>query len=665
MKHLFDFNGLQIPRYHVTLCHNESGDEWQLAEGSNEDSMFLNYQDVIAFRRIEIVGPDEYVPMAPTSVQVFRNNLSTLNSFLAFHGKSTDGNVGNEMLSNFDLKLRDYLSSLTVSIHARHDRTSHLRAWHRAVAALLASAKNAKSKTTHDSRISPFHAELRAAVASTGESVKSMAERTGTSSSAILRWLKGAYPQRKALPSLARLERHLGMERDSLRSLIPQPAKETNRARAQAAKRVIPYREQLRANTCDTYIVPVNCLSKQFLGEWNEFFEHKTSTQAPLKRAKRLWRLLPKDKIGLDLPTICYRFGRGCATASLVLKRVCSFFGYLSRPTSKGGYGLGRENAESLAWFSVPEAVKGYLEFMQTRSDGAIHGGHAGFAALVASLTNERTGYLPQCPQLAARLPQSFADFDWDASCAKCHEISKQWKQAATDISRNPEDPIRGLLNLSEPLLPIFRAVDKLDEKAAAAVPGSKAEATLKRDALLLSMLVANPLRARNFMSMTWRSDQTGNLYRREDGQWRLRFVPSDFKNKSATANQQYDAPLPRSLGERIQEYLDEFRPVLVEAATATDFVFPNKTGKKWTTLNRQVLRITGAFIPEAHPFGPHAIRHIVATDYLRKHPNDFPTVAQLLNDKLETVLRVYAHLRQDDSFGRYEEHLNAVRSSH
>ncbi|ANB73672.1 hypothetical protein AYM40_15885 [Paraburkholderia phytofirmans OLGA172] len=455
------------------------------------------------------------------------------------------------------------------------------------------------------------------------------------------------------------------MERDSLRSLIPQPTKETNRERAQAAKRAIPYREQLRANTCDKYLVHVTSLSKQFLSEWNEFFEHKTSTQTTLRRAKRLWRLLPKDKIGLDLPTICYRFGRGCATASFVLRRFCSFFGYLSRPSSDGGFGLGADEAQTLAWFAVPEAVKGYLEFMQTRSGGATHGGHAGFAALVASLTNEGTGYLPQCPQLAARLSPSFATFDWDASCAKCHEISKQWKQAATDISRNPEDPIRGLLNLSEPLLPIFRAVEKLDEKAAAAVPGSKAEATLKRDALLLSMLVANPLRARNFMSMTWRPDQTGNLYRREDGQWRLRFVPADFKNKSATSNQQYDAPLPRALGERIQEYLDEFRPVLIGSAPATDLVFPNKTGRKWTTLNRQVLRITGAFIPEAHPFGPHAIRHIVATDYLRKHPNDFPTVAQLLNDKLETVLRVYAHLRQDDSFGRYEEHLNAVRSSH
>jgi len=228
-------------------------------------------------------------------------------------------------------------------------------------------------------------------------------------------------------------------------------------------------------------------------------------------------------------------------------------------------------------------------------------------------------------------------------------------------MSRNPQDPIQGLLRLSEPLLPILRAIRKLDEKAAQAAPASKGEATLKRDALLLSMLVANPLRARNYILMTWRDDGTGSLYRREDGQWRIRFGAKDFKNDRGALQTQYDAPLPRSLTPRIEEYLDEYRPRLLAKNPNTPWAFPNHNSEKWSTLNRQVERLTRQFIPEAHAFGPHAVRHIVATDYLRKHPNDFPTVAQLLHDKLETVLRVYAHLKQDDSFGKYEEHLNAI----
>ncbi|MFP3835924.1 hypothetical protein, partial [Chryseobacterium sp. SIMBA_028] len=87
------------------------------------------------------------------------------------------------------------------------------------------------------------------------------------------------------------------------------------------------------------------------------------------------------------------------------------------------------------------------------------------------------------------------------------------------------------LLNLVEPLAPIMRAVDDLDKLAAQAAPGSLEEARYKRDALLLSMLMANPLRARNFKLMTWSENGTGKLYQRENGQWRLRFSAGDFKN--------------------------------------------------------------------------------------------------------------------------------------
>lgn len=56
-----------------------------------------------------------------------------------------------------------------------------------------------------------------------------------------------------------------------------------------------------------------------------------------------------------------------------------------------------------------------------------------------------------------------------------------------------------------------------------------------------------------------------------------------------------------------------------------------------------------------------HAFRHLVATDWLSQHPNDFLTVAELLNDKLDTVIRNYAHLKRDTSFSRYEQHINQV----
>ncbi|WP_429503186.1 hypothetical protein [Paraburkholderia youngii] len=623
--------------------------------------MLLSYEKLINSRQNEIVDTSSDNRDAVMSVQIFRNHLSSLNSFLAFNGKSSESTVGHELLSSFDAKLKAYLASLSVSQHSKNDRASHLRAWQRAAKSLLEPTVRDVIPRSNDSSVSPFHQLLRAAIASTGESAKSIAKRARTSTTTAYRWLKGAYPNRRALPALARLEACLGLERDSLRRLLPAIQDAANRGTC-AGRTAIPYRERQYVNSHDRFRIPVDALSERFMKEWNDFFEHKTATRPRLKRAKRLWRLLPKDKIARDLPAYACRHNLGCTTAELNMDRFRSYFGYLSLPASDGGFGVSNEEAQTLAWFAVADAVDGYLEFMRNRSKGITHGGHSSFAALGAALTNNKTGYLFQRPELAAHLPSSSKIVDWEGACAGTYELCQDWKRVATEVSRNPQDPIRGLLNLSEPLLPVLRAISKLDEKAAKAPPGSKAEARYKRDALLLSMLVANPLRARNFVIMSWRPDQTGNLYRREDGQWRIRFEAKDFKSEPKSLQTQYDAPLPRALGHRIEEYLDEFRPRLVGKNANASWMFPNDKAGKWKTMNRQLARITRAFIPESHSFGPHAVRHLVATDYLRKHPNDYPTVSQLLHDKLETVLREYAHLRQDDSFGKYEEHLSAIQ---
>jgi hypothetical protein len=42
---------------------------------------------------------------------------------------------------------------------------------------------------------------------------------------------------------------------------------------------------------------------------------------------------------------------------------------------------------------------------------------------------------------------------------------------------------------------------------------------------------------------------------------------------------------------------------------------------------------------------GPHVIRHIVATDYLKRFPGAYQMVSFLLNDTLQTVLKEYGHL--------------------
>lgn len=158
------------------------------------------------------------------------------------------------------------------------------------------------------------------------------------------------------------------------------------------------------------------------------------------------------------------------------------------------------------------------------------------------------------------------------------------------------------------------------------------------------SMLMANRLRRRNYIQLTWHNDNTGTLYQRQDGQWHISFTAtSDIKNRGKASTSHYDAPFPRALDERINSYIDEYRPRLVMKSPDSPWVFPNQQGEAWEGLPRQVETLTRRLLPETRGFGIQAFRHLVATAHLRKNPNDYPTVAPPLRNRLETVLAEYA----------------------
>jgi integrase/ribosome-binding protein aMBF1 (putative translation factor) len=621
--------------------------------------MRFTYQDVIARRKEELLGTND-APSA-SETQIFRNNLSSLHSFLAFIGKTVDSSVGREMLHGFNEKLASYLHSLSVNPRTKSDRRSHLRAWQRTVevvAQLTAhnGDKIAPAKAIDDT----FHQVLRSAVSNAGVAPKTLAKSVRSSPAAIQRWLKGAFPNPQAIPTVRRLEAQLGLERDALVRRLPETSQEGARPSIS-----IGYRERQRVNTRSLYRLKEKDISLGLLEEWGKYFDYKTSRSPELARStKGVWRMLPMEKISATIPAYARRGTRGCVTGTIAMERLRSYFGFLSHSEASGGFGKAPSEAQTLAWLAVPSAIDAFLNFLSERSGGLIHSGHATFCAIGASMVHPITGYLTQQPGFARKLPDGTLQGDWTTACSKAYRLFQQWKRDAKDMSRKPTEPIQKLLNLSEPLAPVVRAVDRIDQLAAESAPGSVEEALHKRDALLLSMLMANPLRARNYQLMSWTEHENGSLYRRENGQWRLRFVADDFKNMTNASQSAYDAPLPAALNERIEEYLVEFRPQLTKDKPRCKFLFPTRNGETWSGMSAHMQKLTSRHIPETPGFGPHAMRHLVATDWLRKHPNDFLTAAMLLHDKLETVLKAYAHLRQDDAFNRFEAHLDAVGRS-
>jgi hypothetical protein len=175
-------------------------------------------------------------------------------------------------------------------------------------------------------------------------------------------------------------------------------------------------------------------------------------------------------------------------------------------------------------------------------------------------------------------------------------------------------------------------------------------------------MGISNPLRLRT-LSITKHvppdvsSEYESNLVQLSDGSWRLKFSKEYFKNGDSLY-EDYDAKLPDGLNTRITEYLSIYRPVLTARNPSSPWLFCTRLGAQHGSLSEEIDGIAQRFIPEVVRMRAHALRHIVATDFLTKNPGQYVMVAELLHDKLETVLKNYAHFKTDAAFSAHEQHL-------
>lgn len=671
---LLNFNNLGNVRYDVTYLHNATLlFQRGLIEVANSD-MKITYTQLIERHRVRIGKPPSLHGLHPKKTQVFRNQRSTLTSFLVFLGKNESNRVGAELLDQFDARSSEYLSQWANNPKGRSDRQSHLRAWHQTAL----EADNEQSPT----KDRPFHVELRSCLAQQERAPKTIARECGISTSALQRWVAGAFPNITGLPSLRRLECTLGLARGHLESLLPHVYRDENSVPPPA----ISFRERVQRQP---YGFPLSSLSPEWIAEWTAFLDYKTSISPDLKRHAS-WRILAQTDL-ISVPDhLCTVDGLGCETANFTLKRLRYFMGFLSLPQTappgwseqmkekqikagmkcpkepvwRAGLGLPPEKIQTLAILANPKYVDAYLRFMKTGSGGLIHGGHRAFAALVSELTRSETGYLWQQAHFASGIPSEIlGGRDWHTLCAATHKLANEWKKVAKNVSRDPDEPLRPLLNMKEPLLPLFRAIKHLDRLAAEAAPGSRTQAEHKRNALLVMLLLSNPLRIRTLSLIRWREDNSGNLYRHADGHWHLRLAGNSFKNDDGSLLTDYDSQLGLDdLAERLDEYIAEYRPALIRNAPSSDWLFPNgKTGGKHLTLNVLFAKITKLYIPEVHSFGPHGVRHLVATYFLNKSPSNFRGVAQLLHDRLETVLKRYDREKMDKAFSQHNLNLAEV----
>jgi len=658
-------NDLGNFRYSITGLANGSIRPFRPANlASLTVTMSATYEQLIEFHKKRLISEST----AQNPEQIIRNHLTALRGFISANGKTTGSPIGEELASTYADALRKYQASLNVSERSASDRRSILNAWKSSFESLGAAPQiSVRGRERHGSAIqshpaNPFERSLKSALKSSGLTPRRAAQLAGISMSAIGRWTRGALPNIRSAHTLPKLEAALSL-----------PAGHLSSALTEATMKLAPthrneFRERFRQRCKDTYLLKLNELTDEFLSEWQALLDYKTTkSKGPADSKRRLSWTVSVAAIKSDsIPGITTHNDKYIGSARAAWERVRAYLGYLKLPQENQGYGLPPSSAQTLAWFAVPESIDSYLAFLTERSGGLRHTGHAVFCAFVASLTHPENGFLTHTPHFFEKLPpEATQGRSWAELCEASRAMALDWKAEANDIARVPSLPIQFLLDQPEPLTPIFQAMEKLRVRSVRAPAKSMEEALARRDELLLGLLISNPLRRLNIIQLTYRDDNTGDVYRTATGEWRIRLRTKDFKNgrgrnRNARNSRAYDVKVAPWLDTLITDYVTWFRPALTRGKSIDSFLVSAK-GNPFTEITSRVLDLTRELIPGSGGFGPHAFRHLVATDWLRRNPNDFLTVAELLNDSLAVVMSTYAHLKRDDALMRHSSQLSGL----
>ncbi len=428
----------------------------------------------------------------------------------------------------------------------------------------------------------------------------------------------------------------------------------------------------------------LNGLTPTLLKEVREFIKFKVAPSAmPLNRNKS-WRVKQKSEFGkseakfLDVSLDGKTFS---ASAMLFVNEMESFFGTLQQ--------LGYDTTKfSLAYLTDFTLIRAYVDFMHERAGAitrtsmlVVTSAQGLMLKMIKHGREKEFGFLLQHPVYADRLLTPIPRSEWSAWCASQVLFLKQYTGELKEGNhikkgRNPEDPIRSILERKHPitaLLEISENMSAFFEKNERFM-SKQDDMVFQRDLLLFSMLPTQPMRISMFAKMTHRADNTGHLYQKKDGCWAIRFLASDFKNeKGAASDKDYDIPLEEELWPKVEHYLHKVRPLFNDARpnVFVSYNFGNKQqiGKikdgrgDVLILSLAVTKRSQKFLPECSGFGPHSVRHIVATDYIKNNPNGFQVAADVLHDRLDTVIKHYAHLKAADGHKFYQEWFAKVRN--
>jgi hypothetical protein len=622
-----------------------------------------------------------------------RNHNTVLNGWLSNRGLTLESVVGDEFGVRYKEHAAAYCLFLEKKQHTSDDEIvkgltegtiknykTYLNQWRKSWLSLVAAGKE---KAEEEKLPDEIPKALQHLVERRGMSPYAFTVAVGVSHVNFYHWYKGqSNPSHtpNTIKAFKRIERYCGLEEGRLTSLIRSrqvlPDSQDKPRTAYARRMMTAVHEKYKRRD----------FPPRLKAEWDEFYALMTTTLEPDGPIERngYWFVDPEN--------------RKCPTAGKIMNTLAGFFGYLTLPlegrsflipekkkakkkegeeegekpppkyTVVKGEGFS-EDALTLALVSNVPLVKKYIEFVKGRAGGVYNTETEQIINLCCMLLRKKTGFVRQQPHYGARLQPPVPAGKWNKWCESAHErlreqLRKLKKNGQIEQSRNVEEPIDFIINDPHPLRYLYLLADLMEADMPAPSAKGVMRAVAYRDMFLVRFLTANPLRIKHFTLMTWRADNTGNLYQERDRSWWLRFSKDDFKNRKSLKkdkfSKDYRAPLPPSLWDYVKKYLSVYRPLL-QGAKDCDYVFrpcalggsgePDDVAPMWGDSLGDTLHKAAERYLRCIGFGPHAYRHIIATDYLRNHPSGIMVAASILHDTPEMVLKHYGHLQKSDFF--------------
>lgn len=599
------------------------------------------------------------------SRQTLDNRTSALRRFLQVTGCTEQDVVGLEMRAGFNDASRQFVLSLESDGRPRRSVINTLSALRHWKSRVLDWDTELAASTDKQA---PFTAALMSAVGSAP--IATVARQAGVPENMLRGWARGKLPRKKrCIPSVHRLEVFYGMPRGALTSLIPNYRKQP--VNLPSSTPATAYRQRIGRVTRDPYFLYPDTTSP-LRAQWRAFMLYKTSVRPGLlRRTERgAWRVAP---IPLHSPERRRWWmnldGKEVPSAHFAWNHVSSYLGWLALQPERGGKGMHKDEAETLAWLVVPDYIEEFIRWRQQRAGGVTNGSLLTFIAQLASLVRPTYGYLTQHGCLQGTLPPTFRGRSWQAMCTEQFELLEALQAHLAKeraVGRDPFEPMKDVLQQRQPMEALADMIARL--RADRPVHGGRAEAIWSRDLVLLKILICVPLRRKNLAQLTWRPDNTGQLYQRADRTWWVRIESRLFKNASGAAGSNvFDTPVHESVWADLERYLVHFRPRLMREPT--DLLLLSACSRSqgphqpWKELSYRVFDLTERYLLGCSGVSAHAFRHLVATSVLKATGNDFKTAAALLNDRMSTVEKHYAHITSGDAAMKMAEALKGPMS--